>query len=357
MPQGRIRYHVLAQTALDPSLTNPVNQQFIREHIASLGTYSPNPGDGITKWFPEALAYVDAYSIYITDPLATQHPEWILKSTGGKPLYIPWGARSASGQLPQYAGDFSNPGFCGYQIDRMRSLLVVGYRGIWIDDVNIPVRCTDGAVDTGNNLISTLPANWSSALWAQNMGSFMRLIRAALPETCVLVHNAIWTAGINKAQASACDLFYLERGVSDLGLTGGGGQYSLQSFFSFIDQMHALDTPVIFGDYDVATIEYSVAGWLLVSEDGDMLGFANQPLAAPWPALLALDLGAAKGKRQRAISGLWSRQFDRGAVYLNEPGAPIASFLLPQPAYAVGGGEVTSLSLGPGQGRVVLAEA
>lgn len=190
MSQGRVRYHVLAQTAINPSLLDPANQQFIHDHVSSLGTYSPNPGDGIAKWFPEALAYVDAYSIYTTvkdasgadipNPLAAQHPEWILKSASGKPLYIPWGAKSTNGQLPQYAGDFSNSGFCGYQI----------------------------------------------------------------------------------------------------------------------------------------------------------------------------DLGAAKGGH-RAAGGLWSRQFDRGAAYLNEPGALPIYFTLARPAYDIDGKVITSISLGPAQGKVI----
>ena len=242
-----------------------------------------------------------------------------------------------------------------------RNECTAGYKGMWIDDVNLPVRCTDGTTDASGNYVTVLPQGWTADTWASNMANFMRLIRVSLPQTAILMHNAIWTAGgaalsaIVKAQIAACDFFYLERGISDPGLTGGTGPYSLTNWFSFIDKLHAEDTPVAMGEKSIATMEYSIAGLLMIALDGDMIGFWDQPLAAPWPALLGLDLGDAKGLRIHS-GGLWSRQFTRGAVYLNEPGTVTTTITLPQPAWDISGREIAAITLGPGQGKVVLSE-
>src|SRR5262249_2792546 len=148
----------------------------------------------------------------------------------------------SGGSCPQYAADISSPAFRRHWIADAQAELRHGYRGLFIDDVNMEFRVANGQeqqvapLDPATHQLMTYDA------WRAYMAHLMEQIRAALPHT-EIVHNAVWFADSPTRMAdlsirreiSAADYVNLERGVNDAGLTGGSGPDSLASFLAFID--------------------------------------------------------------------------------------------------------------------------
>ena len=101
---------------------------------------------------PNTWAYLDLYGIPKDSSLVTLHPDWILHDSAGNRLYIPWGC--GNGSCPNYAGDMTNSGFRTWWIANAKSVFAKGYKGFWIDDVNMEFRISDGS---GNDAIPIRP--------------------------------------------------------------------------------------------------------------------------------------------------------------------------------------------------------
>ena len=114
----------------------------MRAHYARMKTWAPY-FDSRLDWYPNAWAYRDAYAVYRGSAQANAHPEWILKDAGGNKLYIPYGC--GGGDCPQYAGDIGNPAFRAAWIANARATMSQGYKGLYIDDVNMQWRVGNGA--------------------------------------------------------------------------------------------------------------------------------------------------------------------------------------------------------------------
>jgi hypothetical protein len=315
--------------------------------------------DNKTAWFKGGWLYQDVYAIYTEGDVATQHPDWILRDGAGRKLYIPWGC--SGGTCPQYAGDITNAAFRRSQIDRAKAAVARGYRGLWLDDVNLEFRVGDG---TGRQVApidsrTGKPMTWTA--WRDAMATFVEEFRAAVPASVEIVHNSIWFAAPGRdadpyvrRQIAAADVINLERGVNDDGLTGGAGEWSLNAFLAFVDRVHAMGKAVVFDAYDdtAAGREYSLASYLLISNGRDGLGESH---AGPdnWWAGWDVDLGPAAGART-TWNGLMRRDFAGGTVLVNEPGAPARTVQLPRPMRTVGGATVTSVTLSGSRGAVLL---
>lgn len=364
MSQGRIRYFVIAGPNWDPFTNSGVaaTQQFIRQHLYGIGTYTPY-FDNKLPWMPSAWVYYDSYSIQTGDSVVTSHPEWILKDANGNKLYVPWGC--ANGTCPQYAGDISNPLFIAARIAQIKQYLAglsgsamsAGYQGLWLDDVNLYMRTSDGNGNTVAPVVNGV--TWTQAQWQTYFAQYVELIRAALPQSVSVVHNSIWTVPESDAvdrQIQACDFANLERGFGDPGLTGGTGQFSLSALFAFIDRVHALGKSVLVEDYYTANREYSTACYLMMNNGTDMLGFGDQLPDATWPAnLFSTDVGAAITAHYR-WQGLWRRDFTRGIVLANEPGAASVTVALPAPMYDENGVLYSTVTLNALQGMTLTSQ-
>ena len=182
---------------------------------------------------------------------------------------MPWGC--ANGSCPQYAADIGNPAFRAYWIERAGALIEKGYRGLWIDDVNLTWRVSNDAgehvkpVDPRTGKLMTLDD------WRRYFAEFMEEIRQALPDA-EIAHNSIWYAGplddiFIQRQIDAADYINLERGATDPGLSGGGGKYGRETFFAFVDFVQSRGRSVIMMDYGTAFSErdYGLAAWFLIS--------------------------------------------------------------------------------------------
>jgi hypothetical protein len=358
--QGAVHFLGGATTAFEPFIAkqDPAYGAFLRRHMWRMVVYSPH-FDSRTRWYPNGLVYQDAYAIYRGSALAGLHPEWILRDGGGNPLYIPFGC--SNGGCPQYAADISNPAFRRHWIANVRNELRRGYRGVFIDDVNMDLRVGNGQEQSVGPIDRATHRPMTDRAWRNYMAQFMEEIRRALPHA-EIVHNAIWYAdsptGIAdpsiRREIGAADFINLERGVNDSGLTGGSGTFSLQRMLRYIDAVHALGKGVILDGSATALpgIEYALAAYLLISSGRDAVS-AGGMTPIHWWAGFDVNLGEALGPR-RLWSGVLRRDFARGMTLVREPGAETRRVRLPTAMRDLGGQVVTSVSLAPATGVVLL---
>ena len=120
---GKVSIMKNCTPAFDPYTGSPTTsmQQFLNQHIGRMVVFSPY-FDSRTSWYPNGLIYIDSYAIYPSGnngvDLVGTHPEWIMTDAGGNRLYIPWGC--SGGTCPQYAADFSNPGYQQWWVNNAR---------------------------------------------------------------------------------------------------------------------------------------------------------------------------------------------------------------------------------------------
>ena len=212
--EGSVRLVRGAESSFDVFTRSPgpSEQSFMREHYWRMRVYSPY-FDSRLSWFRDGWVYQDAYAIYPESPLPTSHPEWILRDPDGNRLWIQFAC--SGGSCTQYAADIGNPEFRAWWIAGAKAKLAAGYRGLFIDDVNMAQRVSDG------NGVYTQPvdprsgARMNEATWQRYMADFMQEVRAALPGV-EIVHNTIWTVGDAtpdlRRQLTAADYIELERG-------------------------------------------------------------------------------------------------------------------------------------------------
>jgi hypothetical protein len=330
-------------------------RRFVRTHYWRLRTFSPY-FDSRLAWAPNSWVYQDAYAIYPGSEEAREHPDWILRDAKGNKLYIQYGC--ANGSCPQYAADIGNPSFRSWWLAGARKKLAAGYKGLFLDDVNMAERISNGdgvftpPVDprTGQEL--------DELAWQRLMAAFMREVRAAFPRV-EIVENAIWTVGDAtpelRQQLNSPNFIELERGFNDPGIVGGSGKFGFQTLLAFIDRRHAAGKGVIL-DGHAATPEarmYGLATYFLVSNGRDALG--NDAAAGPanWWSGYDVRLGAPHPRRYVG-NGVWRRDFARGVVLVNEPGSREQSVRVGPGFRLLGGRRVATVELAGGSGAVLL---
>jgi hypothetical protein len=348
---GTVHFVRSADSAFDSFTGSPSAQEqaWLREHMWRMTVWSPY-FDSRTSWYPNGWVYDDAYAIYAGEQLASQHPEWILRDAQGNRLYIPWGC--SGGSCPQFAGDISNPAFRHHWIEDLRARVAHGYRGVFIDDVNMNRQVGNGGGELVTPIDPSTDQPISEAAWRQYMAQFMQEVRAAMP-AAEIVHNVIWFADEHAGTASpdirselaSANFINLERGANDSGLTGGDGSWSLNALLAYVDQVHALGKNVIMdgGASDEQGLAYNLAAYLLISNGGDAVSGGGQT-PENWWAGWSVNLGEANGPRY-AWSNLLRRDFSGGMVLVNPPGAPTRTVSLTSPMIDLTGASVQSVTL------------
>lgn len=353
---GKVNFVVRTQPSFDTYLNSPTSElkQWFQSHVWRMMVYSPF-FDKKLGWYPGGWAYINLYGLHTNWPVVREHPEWLLRDTQNNPLYIPYDC--ANGSCPLYAADVSNPQYRANWISTARELVAKGYPGLWIDDVNLEFRVSDGS---GHHLAPVDPRTGTSMLyedWKQYIAVFCEEIRTALPGVEIL-HNAIWYAGGPKRdfdpsvarELQAADYINLERGVADHGLTGGEGEWSLDALFHYVDRRHAQGQGVIV-DNTGSLGEYGIAAYFLISSGKDGLG-GHDVTPDRWPAALDVDLGAPLGPRTR-VRGVFRREFERGVVVLKEPLSEPERVRVCGECVGSDGGPAASVHLMPGQGAIL----
>ncbi len=360
---GEVRFVKRMTPADDKHVTgnDPAKRAWLNDKYWRTEVFAPF-FDGMTSWYQQGWVYSDLYAIYTGSQLATQHPEWILRDGAGNKLFIPWGC--SNGTCPQYAADITNPAFRADWIAKLKGTLAKGYKGAWIDDVNLELRVGNG---NGADVLphsASLGRTMNAADWRKSMADFTEQIRREIPNH-ELLHNSIWYAGQGagreknadvQRQIASADYINLERGVTDGGLTGGSGEWSLRAVQAYADQVHAQGKGLIIDAWESgdADREYSLANYLLINTGKDGVGDMSQGPEAWWSGWDA-DLGTATGNRYD-WQGVMRRDFTGGIALVNEPGAPTRTVTLPRPMVTVDGRTVTQITLSARKGVVLRGE-
>ena len=317
--------------------------------------------DSKLSWFPNAWAYQNSYAIYNPSTTATQHPGWILKDASGKKLYIPWAC--SGGSCAQYAADIGNSAFRTDYINRCKALIAKGYKGIFADDVDMDMNVANGSGQQVAPIDPRTGAAMTDAAWKSYFAAFMEQLRSAIPGA-EIVHNALWFAGGGQhdgtqpdiaREIKASDFFNMERGFNDSGLTGGTGIWSVYAVLRFIDTVHSYGRHVVIDSStgDATAAEYNLAGYFLINDGHDYVSSSIGSLPSP-TAWVGYDtnLGDATSGRYQ-WNGVWRRDFTRGFVLLNEPGATTKTLSLGGTYKKISGQAVTSVTLGASRGAVL----
>jgi hypothetical protein len=355
---GEVRFVKFATSAFDVFTKNPTlaEQAWMRAHYWRLITHSPY-FDSRLSWFPNAWVYKDLYAVYPSSPLAAAHPEWILHDAQGNALYIPYGC--SNGTCPQYAGDPGNPSFRQFWIDDARAALSHGYKGLYIDDVNLLVsRVGNGSGAPVPPVDPRTGAAMTEADWRRYVAEFTEQIRSTFPEI-EIAHNVIWWVPLTdpfvQRELRSANFIALERGVNDAGLVGGGGTYGIETFFALCDWLGVQGRGAFFtaSASSDATREYGLAAYFLADAGTNLIGNGPGGTPADWWSPYSVFLGAAPRPRY-AWNGVLRRDFQFGMVLLNEPGAPQRTLTLGRPYVDLAGQVRTTVTLGPATGMVLL---
>lgn len=352
---GCLRFAQRTSSSFNQFNQNRQYDNWINSHFWRLQT-SAGYFDQYLRYLPNAWAYFDSYGVHTGSSLVSQHPDWILQDAYGNNLFIPWGC--SGGTCPQYALDISNQGYIDWWISQAQAIMAKGYKGLWIDDVNLAMRISDG---NGTSVVPIDRATnqpMTDAAWRQYFANFMTQVRQALPGA-EIVHNAIWFAGPGavgsdpavQQEIKAADYINCERGVGDSGLTGDGGYWSVQNLFNYVDTVHRLGANIIIEDLSNIG-EYGPASYFMVSSGMD--GFSDTS-ANPnnWPAMYDVTLGTPLGNRYN-WSGLMRRDFSGGMALINPPNAPTVTVTLPGTYKNTSGQFVSQITLSARQGALLL---
>jgi hypothetical protein len=355
---GRLKLLAHAKSAFDP-WTEPKDEATwatMRSTYDAMIVYSPY-FDTRAALFPNAFVYIDMYALKVNNPnetIARDHPEWVLRTADGSPVYIPWGCDGRNG-CPQYAADVGNPAFQDHFVGRVRQLVELGYTGIHVDDVNLAWRLSDVA---GNRVTPLNPRTGNDLTldeWRRDAVKLLEHVRTEFPDT-KFIHNSIWFADspsfddpLVSRQISAADVIMLERGANDVGLVQGDGEFGFASFIEFIDRVHRLGANVLLLDQTATTEReqvFNLVTGLLTNDGGDYVSTEAYDQLAPESLWVGFetDLGAAAGPHREA-DGVWQRDFERGRVVLNEPGRDRANVDLGGTYVTLDGRTVSEVSL------------
>jgi Hypothetical glycosyl hydrolase family 15/Ricin-type beta-trefoil lectin domain-like len=332
-------------------------QQWFQQHFFRIVGYSPY-WDTRLSWFPNSWFYQDSSSIYTTSAVVSQHPEFILRNQSGAMLYINFGC--SNGSCPQYAPDYSNENFRQWWIAEAAAIFKAGYKGVFIDDVNLTMNLTNGSTsDTPIDNSTKQPMTQQA--WEQYLAGFLTEVRKAFPNA-EICHNALWYSGSGNPisdqyvaqEVQAANYINLERGYDDTGLKGDSSFWSVQNFMAYIDAVHTKGTNVVLEQYGSDGTEYALAGYLLTGTGSDL--FADDSMTPNnWWSGYDIDLGSALGAHY-PWNGLIRRDFQNGMVLMNPPGQSTVTASLGGPMTDLSGNTVSSVTLPASHGAVFLGK-
>jgi len=365
---GKVRFLLRIDPSIDPFVGsgNPADEQWIREHWWRMMVYS-TWFDKKTRWYPGGLLYKDCCGIYPKQQdVLSQHPDWVLKDEAGNALFIQYNCKPEQNMCSHYAADVGNPAFREWWINEARNVISRGYKGLWIDDVNMSWRISNGQGKFVNPIDPRTGRLMPEEDWRRYLAEFMEQVRAELPGIDI-VHNAIWFAGPKgirdrdpfiQREYRAADYINNEHGVyGDHGLRGGAGEWSYQIRLEYYDRVHALGKGVIIDEVAPESNtsqgrEFTVATYFLVSTGLDAVGNQQIHHSAEWWSGYDIDLGDPLGPRG-LWNGLYRRDYSAGVVLVNPPESPRQTVTLPSPLVTLEGAQVTSLTLDAKQGIIL----
>jgi hypothetical protein len=361
-PEGKVSMFTIANSSFDQWTSNPTETQrrFMRDNYYRMLTYSPY-FDSRLSWYPTAWDYEDAYAIYESSSVAVEHPEWVLKDTAGRNLYIPFGC--SGGRCPQYAADIGNPEFQDFFIERERATMSAGYIGIYVDDVNLSrITVGDGNGDTVTPIDPRTGREMTLTAWTSYFADFMEKLSNAFPNH-EIAHNVHWWSDRNDPsvvrQLDAAGWINFERGITDSGIRGGTGKYGFETLIALIDWLHERGKNVIMEDDDddgLQERDYELAFFLLINNgEGDMVssdGDRSRMNPDQFWSGYRTNLGNETTARHR-WNDLFRREFECGIVLVNQPDMPTITVTLPGTFIDLEGRSVNEVTLVSSSGAVL----
>ncbi|HEY6780016.1 MAG TPA: discoidin domain-containing protein, partial [Thermoleophilaceae bacterium] len=361
---GKVRFVKEAKAEFDPYANAPSAAQaaWMRAHFWRQKTYAPY-FDARTSWYPNAWTYKDLYAIYADgrgEVKPDQHDDWILKDAQGRRLYIPYNCQN--GSCSQFAGDIGNPAFRAQWITIALQTLSHGYKGLFVDDVNMEFRVGDGQGQEVAPIDPRTGTTMTFGDWRRYTAEFAEEITAAVKAAnpaIEVAHNPIWFSGHTdpyvRRELLAADTINLERGIND-DKQPGSGRYAFSTFMQYIDWLHQHGKGVVLDSYTDTQdgAEYNLAAYFLIATERDGLRTDYRHMPDNWWSAYDVDLGDPKGPRYTTADGLVRRDFANGYALVNPPGQPARALTLPAGAQAADGTPRTSLTLPPASGRLVL---
>ena len=367
-PAGKIKFAKPAQADLE-AVGIGQHKTFVQNRYWRVRAYPPS-WDAYLPWFPGAWGYKDAYAIYNPRAYPAGHVDdpnmdWVLRDAQGRPVYIPFDCGGE--HCTQYAADMGNPDFRRWWIDGAKAFVRSGYKGVFVDDMTIFPRVSDGA---GNGVKPIDPRTGQAitdAAWAKYAVEFMEQLRAEIKATradAELVFNILWyhpdlggpQDAYVKRLIGASDFLEIERGYTDTH-PAANVKYSWLTALKWVDYAHSQGKGIVADSYTDtrAGAEYELATSLLVNEGRDSLSTGYRALPTNWWAGYDVDLGAAKGRRY-AWNGGWRRDFAGGSVVVAPPGTAVSG-ALGEPLKDLDGNTRTSVSLAEKRGIVLVGQA
>jgi hypothetical protein len=355
-----IRFFRLTDSRSDEFLADPSpdGEAWLRAHYWRMAVFSPY-FDPRLPWFPDAWTFKDFYAIYPGSALATEHPDWIVRDATGRQLYIPY--HCGRGRCPQYAADVGNPEFRARWIAEAVAMVGAGYRGLFVSDVSLEPRFTDGVHRSVRAIDPRTGRAMAAADWSRYVADFCAAIRAALPGI-EIVHDTLWVVddddpNVQREIASA-DFLFFQHGLNDRTIRRRSGPLGLDALFAHADAVHARGKGIVFegSGRTPAELEYNLAGHLLLDAGRDAVGSDRGNGPSRWWAGYDVSLGDPAGDRY-AWRGLLRRDFAGGMVLLNAPGSPARGVPLPGTFVDLRGHARTAIRLGAARGAVLRAQA
>jgi hypothetical protein len=364
--EGEVNFELSAGSWFDSYITSATSSQktWMNEHYSRMRGFAPFFTQALS-WAPEATFYQDIYALYRNDPpdeqVMQQHPDWVLRDAQGRKLFIQFACDGTS--CTQYAADIGNPEFRQFWIQRAANIMDDGYDGLYVDDVNMEMKVSDGTGTFTRPVDPRTGQPMTDTNWRRYMAEFTEEIRAAFPDK-EITHNSLWWMDHNdpyvQRQTDAADYIEIERGFNDGGIGGGTGTFSYSNYLSHMDWVHSRGAGIISEPYNVNTTSatFEIASYLLVSNGNDYVSSDYRATHSNWWSGWDTDIGDAAGARY-SWQGLRRRDFSGGMALTNDPGAPTRTVQLPTDATYkdMSGNTVTSVTLGARQGIVLTKTA
>ena len=358
-----------ARSDFDPYLTSDddATRDWIRENYWRMRGYAPFFSNNAIEWAPPTHVYRDAYAIYNDrknypnrPDLKTleQHPDWALRDAAGKPLYIQFGC--SNGSCPQFAADIGNPEFRRYWIEQAAEVLDDGYKGLYIDDVNMEWRISNGSGQSTTPIDPRTGQPMTIEAWRLYMAKFMAEVAAAFPSV-EITHNNLWFAPRDedsiRREIDSADFVNLERGFNDAGIVGGTGKFGYETLLAQIESIHASGASAILMPYglDRQSAEFELANYFLIKTGRDALMSDYRANPSDFWNGWQTDLGRPKG-HWRIWRGLFRRNYQGGMVLVNQPDAATASVRVPANLHDLDGNSVRKLTLSARSAKVLIRD-
>lgn len=294
---------------------------------------------------PIALDYEDTVAIKPGWPNYGDLEQYILEAFASPPdnyvkLFINF--QCSGGTCPQYYADPGMQGWRDYIVSQVEAISADGYRGAWLDDINLVRYSGEWPITPGDTSFAR-PFNpatgtaYTNEDWDANMDTLIWEVFRDVGHL-ELVGNLYWGSPITSRMDSIIinlDYVNIERGFLDAGLNWGGGNFGFDTMLAYIDHIHQLGRKVILDPHRTLVgtgevyqltddeIDYCIATYLLVKEPGDLLCLEDdlRVTFANWDSRLDVDLGNPTSAIIKN-GNVYARAFQNGFVRVDLSASP-----------------------------------